>query len=143
MTDDPRLFGGHVLDATSSPTVGAGFVESESPSDRQDRGAVGPVLDEGAVGVAGFGDPQAVFAPVLAAALDSTVGDVGGATVTDPLGDVIDLTTRRADVATDVLTAIDHHLEHLTGGTGEQASLASDVHNDTSTVDHERVARVR
>jgi len=96
---------------------------SQSSPDGEDRCAVGPVLHEGSVGIAFLGDPQAMFGAVLTVALERTVAKIGDTTVADPFFDVIDLTTRRAHRATDVLTAVDHQLESLSGGTVEQTSL--------------------
>ena len=109
---------------------------SQSSPDRDDRCAVGPVLDEGSVDVAFFGDPEAMLRPILTVALEGTISNIGGATVTDPFFDVIDLTTRRAHWTTDVLTAVDHQLERFSGGAVEQAAPPPEVGDHTLTVDH-------
>ena len=77
-----------------------------------------------------------MLGPVLTVALERTVAKIGGATVTDPFFDVIDLTTRRAHRTTDVLTAVDHQLERFSGGLVEQPALAPEVGDHTLTVDH-------
>ena len=93
-------------------------------------------LDEFAVSVSSFGEPESVFDAVLAPTFQGSVVHVGGPAISDPFGDVIDLAARGADVAADVLAPFDHQFQCLSGTTGEQATLPAEVDHHPVRVEY-------